>query len=167
MYVAFWARRTKRLLPALVVVLVAVAAYVWWATSPGAYPARREDVWWTLAYVANWHFILTAQDYFAAYEAASPLRHAWSLAVEEQFYLVWPAVVVGLLWLGRRIAGHRRPFRGGAVAVATVAAIGALLSAVTMAGLYDPGSPSRFPTPWRTRVCPSTATARRTRTRRR
>jgi peptidoglycan/LPS O-acetylase OafA/YrhL len=151
----FWLRRLRRLAPALLLVLLAVTAWIWWATPPDAYPNRRSDVFWTVGYLANWHLIATSDTYFAAYTTASPLRHAWSLAVEEQFYLVWPAIVFALLWAGRRWLGRLpalRPLRRlgslGSLsrarllcAVATV--LGIVLSAVWMAGAYSPLQPSR------------------------
>ena len=79
----FWARRVRRLLPALTLVVLAVAAWLWWASGPQGWPARRVDLLATLAYVANWHLIDTGQDYFASYSGASPVRHTWSLAIEE------------------------------------------------------------------------------------
>jgi peptidoglycan/LPS O-acetylase OafA/YrhL len=133
---AFWARRVRRLFPALVLVLLAVCAWVWWATPVETWAARRADVLATLFYVANWHFVQAGQDYFAAYSGASPLRHAWSLAVEEQFYLLWPVLLWGLLALGRRLRVGRRLLAGVVVA-------GVLVSAVDMAVLWTPGDPSR------------------------
>ena len=133
--VGFAARRVRRLLPALVVVLLAVCAWIWWATPPDSYPRRRADLLWTLGYLNNWHAIRTAQDYFAGYAQASPLRHAWSLAVEEQFYLAWPLVLAVLLLLARRRAGRR--------AVAVTCAVGIAASALAMAYEFDPAAPSR------------------------
>jgi len=97
----FWARRVRRLVPALLVVLAAVV--VAWTAMARATDALRGDVLATLGYVANWHFIDTDQSYFASFEA-SPLRHAWSLSIEEQFYVVWPLAFLGLVRLRRPLA---------------------------------------------------------------
>ena len=56
----------------------------------------------TLLYVNNWHLIFAHQSYFAQFSTPSPLQHTWSLAIEEQFYLVWPLVLLVLLKYGRR-----------------------------------------------------------------
>ncbi len=93
----FWARRARRLLPALFVLLAGVCVYARWADT-GISPGQiRGDAFSTLAYVANWHYIFAGQNYFTQYAAPSPLIHTWSLAVEEQFYLVWPLVVLLVL----------------------------------------------------------------------
>ena len=131
--VAFWYRRAKRLLPALLLVLVVVALWVGANASPFELSMRRDDLFWTLFYGANWHFIASGQDYFAQFASASPLRHTWSLAIEEQFYLVWPVLIAIALWLGRR-----RPAVVAGLCIAGIAA-----SAIAMALLYDPGDPSR------------------------
>jgi peptidoglycan/LPS O-acetylase OafA/YrhL len=131
--VAFWYRRAKRLLPALFLVLVVVAIWIGANASPFELPMRRDDLFWTLFYGANWHFIASGQDYFAQFASASPLRHTWSLAIEEQFYLAWPILIAIALWLGRR-----RP-----AVVATLCIVGIAASALAMALLYDPGDPSR------------------------
>ena len=109
-FTAFWARRARRLLPALFVVLLAVAVYAAFIADPSRLDDLRNDMFATLFYGANWRFIGSGQSYFALFTEASPLRHAWSLAIEEQFYLVWPLIVFGCLRLGK---GSRRPPRRG------------------------------------------------------
>jgi peptidoglycan/LPS O-acetylase OafA/YrhL len=126
---AFWARRARRLLPALLVVLLFVAFYVGVVAGTGSYPALRLDALSTLFYVANWHFILTGANYFNQTGPVSPLTHTWSLAIEEQFYLVWPLVVLGVLGLTRSIR-----------ALFWVCVAGALASAVEMGILFNRGA---------------------------
>ncbi|HEX3946691.1 MAG TPA: acyltransferase [Acidimicrobiales bacterium] len=141
---AFWARRARRLLPALLLVLVAIAVYVVLngrygsSTSAGQVDLSglRGDALATLFYVANWHSIFAHQSYFAQFSAPSPLEHTWSLAIEEQFYLVWPPVLLLILALAK---GSWR--RIGMV----VTVVGALASAGLMALLYHPGGdPTRL-----------------------
>jgi peptidoglycan/LPS O-acetylase OafA/YrhL len=100
---AFWLRRARRLLPALLVVLVFVV---------GAFPAvlprvevdlLRTDAYAALTYWANWRMIYRGSgNYFTQTAAPSPLQHTWSLGIEEQFYLVWPLLLAGLLALRLR-----------------------------------------------------------------
>ncbi len=91
----FWMRRARRLLPALYTMLGALAVYmVFFDRRPMG--ATRGDFVAGLLYVSNWFQIWVGQSYTAA-EAFSPLRHLWSLAVEEQFYLVWPVVMAVVL----------------------------------------------------------------------
>ncbi len=124
---AFWARRARRLLPALFVVLAAIAAYAaWWAPAEERRQLRGDGLA-ALLYSANWRFILGHHSYFDLFAAPSLVEHTWSLAIEEQFYLVWPLVVVACLALGR---GRRAPL----VAFAT---FGVVTSAVLMAWLAD------------------------------
>ncbi|HEY4398390.1 MAG TPA: acyltransferase family protein [Acidimicrobiia bacterium] len=130
---AFWARRARRLLPALILVLFAVAAYAAWQAKPEQLDSLRGDMFSTLFYGANWRFINSGQSYFSLFSDASPLRHAWSLAIEEQFYLVWPLITFVCLRLARG-----RHFLLGAVCIG-----GAIASAVTMARLYESADPSR------------------------
>jgi peptidoglycan/LPS O-acetylase OafA/YrhL len=128
---AFWSRRIRRLLPALLVLLVVMAVLINLSGDPLATGAARGDLLSTLFYVANWHFITSGQTYFAQFVAVSPDRHTWSLAIEEQFYLFWPilaSVVLGRL--GRR----------GLALIAT--AVG-LASALWMVAIFDPIDPSR------------------------
>ena len=87
----FWMRRARRLLPALYTMMGALAVYmVFFDRRPMG--ATRGDFVSGLLYVSNWFQIWVGQSYTAA-ESFSPLRHLWSLAVEEQFYLVWPLVM--------------------------------------------------------------------------
>ncbi|HEX4015748.1 MAG TPA: acyltransferase family protein [Frankiaceae bacterium] len=100
---AFYLRRARRLLPALVLVLLFVGI-IWGLLLSTKTPTLRGDVLATLGYVANWRFAFTGQGYFASFNAPSPLLHTWSLAVEEQFYLLWPLVVIVLLRRGRSVS---------------------------------------------------------------
>ena len=89
----------------------------------------------TLLYVNNWHLIYAHQSYFAQFSTPSPLQHTWSLAIEEQFYLVWPPVLLLLLHVARR--SWRRAGVGLTVALG-------LASTIAMAVLFHPGvDPSR------------------------
>ena len=135
----FWARRAKRLLPALFLVLVALGLYLVLNAQfagPGAnglvdLSGLRGDALATLFYVGNWHAIFAGQSYFAQFSAPSPLQHTWSLAIEEQFYLVWPPVLLLLLRLSRQA------WRRVGVVVAFAAT---LASAGLMALLFHQGS---------------------------
>jgi peptidoglycan/LPS O-acetylase OafA/YrhL len=101
---SFWARRARRLLPALVVLLAAVAIYGATMALPDEARQLRLDSASAFGFVSNWRFILTGQGYFGQSAAPSLLRHTWSLAVEGQLYLIWPLVVIGAL----RRGGPRR-----------------------------------------------------------
>ena len=129
---AFWARRARRLFPALLIALIAVFMWAWLAVAPDRLEAIRTDGLWTLFYGANWHFISSGQSYFALFSEASPLRHAWSLAIEEQFYLFWPLITFGCLRVAR---GHPR-------VLASVCVVGIAGSAFLLSQ-YDATDPSR------------------------
>jgi peptidoglycan/LPS O-acetylase OafA/YrhL len=141
--VDFWFRRARRLLPALFVMLAVVI--VWVALLDRAQLAGlRGAAAAAVAYVSNWYLIGQHTSYFARFGPPSPLGHLWSLAVEEQFYLVWPfAVLAGLaLVRPRRGTGSRAvPGTGaaGRYGLAAVTLVLAAASAVLMAVLYHPG----------------------------
>lgn len=98
----FYARRIRRLLPAAALVMVAVAVLTFIALPTLRWAGVAADIRWSALYLVNWRFAGQAVDYLAAEEAASPLQHFWSLAVEEQFYLVWPLLLLGLSrWVRR------------------------------------------------------------------
>ena len=101
---SFWARRARRLLPALFVMLAVVTT---WAAvaQPSRLGELRGEVLAAGLYVSNWWAALAHVSYFARFGAPSPLGHLWSLAIEEQFYLVWPWLLwVGLIWVAHRRA---------------------------------------------------------------
>ena len=126
--VQFWKRRFRRLLPALYVMMALVAVYVA-AFATERREETRGDFVAAIGYVSNWYQILVGQGYGAG-EAFVPLRHLWSLAVEEQFYLVWPLVMVLLM---RRARG-RLP----AVGLKLIAA--SVFITVVVAVIYVPGA---------------------------
>ncbi len=101
----FWSRRYRRLMPAALLCLAGVLLFGATVATPGQLASLRGDVLSSLAYVANWHFILTNQSYANLFQAPSPVLHFWSLAIEEQFYLVFPVVLVVTFKLAK---GSRR-----------------------------------------------------------
>jgi len=130
---AFWARRARRLLPALALLLVGIVLFGLLVAAPETLDRLRDDALSAIGYVANWRFIASGQSYFDQFVEPSPLRHSWSLAIEEQFYLLWPFILLVLLRWRPKLSTLTRVF-----------AVGAVASAVLMAVLVDPdGDPSR------------------------
>jgi peptidoglycan/LPS O-acetylase OafA/YrhL len=118
----FYSRRAKRLLPSTVVVLAFVVLVA--LALPLYDPVRMDElssgVVACALYVMNWLLASRATDYFAAGLASSPVQHFWTLAVEEQFYLIWPALLLAAAWVSR-LAGRRSPRPALTVAFAALA----------------------------------------------
>lgn len=136
----FWLARARRLLPALFLMLVVVVTWVA-VVGPGQPPEFGKAVAAAALYVSNWQLVLQHVSYFASFGPPSPLNHLWSLGVEEQFYIVWPI----LLLAGVHVVRETSPRRGvrPRLALATLLVAGA--SAVEMALLYRPSlDPSRI-----------------------
>jgi peptidoglycan/LPS O-acetylase OafA/YrhL len=129
----FWSRRARRLLPALALMLIVVSAAAT-VIEPGQGTSLRLALLAAVTYTSNWYQILHHVSYFASlglFTAPPPLDHLWSLAIEEQFYLIWPLI----LWLLiLRLNGRR--------ARVTATLILAAMSALAMALEYSPGDPS-------------------------
>ena len=119
----FYSRRAKRLLPLTVVVL----AFVVVLSGLLFDPVRMEEVSFGVVaaglYAMNWLLAARAADYFAAGLQASPVQHFWTLAVEEQFYLVWPVLILTVAWWSRRTRRGLRPVLGAAIAVVVVSSL--------------------------------------------
>jgi peptidoglycan/LPS O-acetylase OafA/YrhL len=104
----FYARRARRILPAATVVTVAtIVASAIWLSAIDLLEVVKDALWSTF-FLANVHFAAVGTDYFAQENPPSPLQHYWSLSVEEQFYLLWPALLLLLVLVARRRALPRR-----------------------------------------------------------
>ena len=114
----FWAGRARRLLPALFVLVAVIGVAMTVAPRVLATPHIVGDALSTVFYISNWYSIHSGVTYFSLSAQPSPLLHTWSLAIEEQFYLVWPLVVLGVLRLGtarrpRHVRGRTDEMLGG------------------------------------------------------
>jgi peptidoglycan/LPS O-acetylase OafA/YrhL len=125
---AFYARRARRILPAATVVLLSTLLWATYRLPSSRAERVGDDALWSVLFGANLRFGREGTDYFAADLPPSPLQHYWSLSVEEQFYLVWPLLVVAVLvlpgtWRRRTLAG-----------VLAVACVGSFALAVRLSG---------------------------------
>lgn len=132
---AFWVRRARRLLPALLVMLAGVAVLLATLTASADRPRFRAPALATLGYVANWERMGHDVSYWEIFSQPSPLDHTWSLAIEEQFYLLWPLVVLAVLALAAR--------RHGVRLLGVVAAAGGATSLVLLTAAYSPVDTNR------------------------
>lgn len=130
---AFWGRRLRRLLPAVLLLLVGVTVLTTIVASVPERAATLSDGPWAQAYVANWHAIAGHRDYWASFELPRMFGHLWSLAIEEQFYFVWPVLLALIAWRSRRV--HRT--------VMYVCIVASLLSLAQMIRLLDAANPTR------------------------
>jgi peptidoglycan/LPS O-acetylase OafA/YrhL len=134
----FWSRRARRLLPALFLLVLVIGLFYAAAGPSLAVPGFLSDGISALLYYSNWHQIAVGTSYFVASGPISPFQHTWSLAIEEQFYGVWPLLLLGVLWLaGRR--SPRAPVAGRLRLLLALTLIGLLGSAVDAAWLFDGG----------------------------
>ncbi|GIP26840.1 acyltransferase [Paenibacillus sp. J23TS9] len=128
----FWIRRARRLLPAMLCMLLFVAVWLF-LVDPSRLPALKGAFLSSLFYVNNWWLIFHKVSYFESFGPASPIGHLWSLSIEEQFYVIWPLILV----FGIKIT-HRRGKLFFLILVCAAA------SALAMAMIYVPGTdPSR------------------------
>jgi len=136
----FWFARARRLLPALFVMLVVVVLWVV-LLGPAQSPQFGKAVAAVALYVSNWQLIFQHVSYFARFGPPSPLNHLWSLGVEEQFYILWPLLLV----VGIRFVRERSTRLGLRPRLAAVTLVLAAASAAEMALLYHPSfDPSRL-----------------------
>jgi len=133
---AFWVRHARRLLPALYLLLVATLAFAV-VFLPGEVAGLRSDAIAAFGYATNWYLLAGQESYFEAIGRPSPLLHLWSLAVEEQFYVLWPPLFALGMGVGALRYRRRR--------LVSLLLAGAAASAALMAILYHPGlDPSRL-----------------------
>ncbi len=137
--IGFWLARARRLLPGLIAMLCAVVVASFFWTVPARRQAVALDSLSSLFYIANWRMLLSDDQYFSTLAMPSPVRHTWSLAIEEQYYLLFPLLLIALLAATHRLGRRRRRY-----AVAAVLLVLAAVSVWRMASLYVPhADPSR------------------------
>ncbi|WP_133616764.1 acyltransferase family protein [Leucobacter luti] len=139
----FYSRRAKRLLPLLALTLgvTLLAVYIW--GSRAELTRFGEQALASLVYLTNWEQIASGQEYWDGFGALNPLGHMWSLAITEQFYLVWPVLLLSVLLLGRMLSRRgsgglrwqRSPI--SALLVLLVGGIGAIVAAAQPALRFD------------------------------
>ena len=134
----FYARRARRLLPLSAVLLAAVGVLSLLLLSPVRAVEVSGDIVSSALYSANWHFAAQSVDYFAQDIEPSPVLHLWSLAIEEQFYVVWPTLLLAVTWFWRRRGSSIRPVLWVTLAVLLVGsfALGVKLTADQPAAAY-------------------------------
>jgi peptidoglycan/LPS O-acetylase OafA/YrhL len=141
----FYARRARRLLPAAVLVLLASAAGTLAFLPAQRWSAAAGELVASALYGQNWLLAARAVDYSASQTAASPVQHYWSLSVEEQFYLVWPALILLLLLLARRVTRVGRDV----LLLAGILAVSGVSLAWSVHATYADQAAAYFTTPTR------------------
>ena len=120
----FYARRIRRLVPALVVLLAVVFAVTGLLLPDAAYSVKQ-DGFWALGFALNWHYVVQEQSYFMSMARPPMLQHLWSLAIEEQFYIVWPLVLIALTRVKSSLVSARQ-------AIFAISSLGAVAITVNM-----------------------------------
>ncbi|MEV4315649.1 acyltransferase [Actinocrispum sp. NPDC049592] len=139
---AFWGRRIRRLLPALATTLAGVSIAVWAIGTPDLVRTTLADAPWVQLNVVNWHLLAESAGYWDRFGSARVFEHLWSIAVEEQFYLVWPVLLAVVARCGRRVDSR----------TGVIAALVSLGSLVLMIMLVSPADPTRVYTGTDTRA---------------
>lgn len=104
-FVDFYRRRVRRIVPVAAIVIIATCAASWAIFPTSRAQSIASDGFWALIFGANWHYAIVGTDYMQAEGPVSPLQHFWSLAVEEQFYVIWPWIIVLVLGvIARRLS---------------------------------------------------------------
>ncbi len=120
----FWSRRIRRLLPAAFLVLAACLVIAWFIGPGSQLRENLVEILGSALYVENWVLASNSIDYLAADNAPSLVQHFWSLSVEEQFYIVWPLLIVAAVWAAVR--SRRFPPRRAILVVLTVVFVASL-----------------------------------------
>jgi peptidoglycan/LPS O-acetylase OafA/YrhL len=131
--VAFWGKRVRRLFPALSVMLAGVTLLVWAVGPPDLVRTTLSDGPWVQWDLINWHLLAESASYWDRFGSDRVFEHLWSIAVEEQFYLAWPVLVLVIARWGRRAEGL----------VAMAAVLGAIISLILMIAFVNPADPTR------------------------
>lgn len=117
----FWARRARRLLPASLLVLLfcAIIAALPFLTPTSAMPAEVREIIASTFYVENWYLALSSADYLALSGDPTTVQHYWSLSLEEQFYVIWPLLMLLAAWISVKFFRGSR-LRAAAIAIGVV-----------------------------------------------
>jgi len=126
--IRFWGRRFRRLLPAAILAIFFIGVVWWRIGTPTQLSSLRGDMLASLGYVANWRLYASGTSYANLFSAPTPLQHFWSLAIEEQFYVFFPLIVIVLM----RIGGRKL-----LATVCTIAAIGSIALTILFRSNFD------------------------------
>lgn len=133
----FYIARAKRIIPAATLVLIVSVLVARVTFTPTRADATLWDAIWAFFFGANWNFASQGTDYFQQDAAVSPLQHYWSLSVEEQFYFVWPWLMLGLFYLFAKGAANARARRIALIAISTITVL-----SIGWAAYQSVGSPT-------------------------